>query len=844
MTRNVWEARKKQLAERETAKPKAALPMSNELTAAGGSTTGRKGGSSVTNVSADKWQRGQETSSASPSARSGSVTRPLVNGQPIGAAPRSLSAESALQHKGWTDPAPATPSMTTRTKDNTVNAHLSPTPSHVASRPVGSSSSRRQTSEHHALTSTTTTQTSGSKPVASAIGDSMKKVNGPSAETDDGEAWLARIHLLNGGQNMPKYGAFGSNSASVDSSSSPAPGADQEEAQAVQEAERAVAVAWSAGRAVSDNCVQAQRQQQQIQQQSPSRSAASLSLSSHGTSVNDAASPSAVGADPSTAHSTHTPAIDESSKANDLSRSFVPSSVKSSKSPRSSDKKLVSEQGLGQKGHTNAPPSFEDVTKWPAPVEAVKQTTHDKTKNSSGTAVSAQTLAPTQGEKSIYETLSELQVEVVPGATSHASSANIVNGRRGKQWISIVPNITHASSSQKPSLRAGDARNRGSNKQARKEKGGQRQVRSPHGASAKREGPSAKGAAVDTAVVHQPVAPPAALMYDVHEAVVPQAKLHFSPSLASKDPTSSHAEASSPIEQVPFASRGTGGTGSRPYSPASPGVSGPAIPNGILPSKNGQAYSPARGAGSYAMAPTFAPRTNSIRPGESPKPASYHSNALYGVAGAHGSGWNAAMSNVRPSFQPQKAEKTAQTGTPFPTGTSAQLLAQVEFYFSQRNLEGDFFLRQKMDSQGWVGIAVLASFKRVQSITTDMRLIEDALLYSVVLDVDTERKRVRRRYGWELFVLPEGANVAASMQPSATAEAYGSTSASATPTASRGSTGQVSPPSSFSRSSEDVSIANGHTDDSNKGSKFQAGDDDDQILGIVASSGLGGTLDS
>lgn len=221
----------------------------------------------------------------------------------------------------------------------------------------------------------------------------------------------------------------------------------------------------------------------------------------------------------------------------------------------------------------------------------------------------------------------------------------------------------------------------------------------------------------------------------------------------------------------------------------------------------------------------------------------YHpNNGAYPVPAGRGAGWAPFVPYARPPLPPQMLEQTSQTGVPIPSGTPGQLLGQIEFYFSQRNLEGDFFLRQKMDGQGWVDISVVAAFKRVQNITRDLRLIEDALLHSAVLDVDTERKKVRRRYGWEMFVLPEGGSALSSMQHSV--EAQGSTGASATPTASRGSTGLASPPSSFSRSSEDVSDANGQDDDDegNRG-KDQGGDDDDQILGIVASSGLGGTLD-
>lgn len=46
-----------------------------------------------------------------------------------------------------------------------------------------------------------------------------------------------------------------------------------------------------------------------------------------------------------------------------------------------------------------------------------------------------------------------------------------------------------------------------------------------------------------------------------------------------------------------------------------------------------------------------------------------------------------------------------------------------EYYFSLHNLERDFFLRRKMDTQGFLPISLIASFHRVQALTTDVSLI-------------------------------------------------------------------------------------------------------------------------
>lgn len=50
-----------------------------------------------------------------------------------------------------------------------------------------------------------------------------------------------------------------------------------------------------------------------------------------------------------------------------------------------------------------------------------------------------------------------------------------------------------------------------------------------------------------------------------------------------------------------------------------------------------------------------------------------------------------------------------------------------EYYFSLHNLERDFFLRRKMDAQGFLPISLIASFHRVQALTMDISLIMEVI---------------------------------------------------------------------------------------------------------------------
>ncbi|KAJ8676413.1 hypothetical protein QAD02_012200 [Eretmocerus hayati] len=60
---------------------------------------------------------------------------------------------------------------------------------------------------------------------------------------------------------------------------------------------------------------------------------------------------------------------------------------------------------------------------------------------------------------------------------------------------------------------------------------------------------------------------------------------------------------------------------------------------------------------------------------------------------------------------------------------------QIEYYFSEENLQKDFFLRRKMDAQGFLPITLIASFHRVQALTCDVALVIEAILESDKLEL-------------------------------------------------------------------------------------------------------------
>ncbi|CAJ0574381.1 unnamed protein product, partial [Mesorhabditis spiculigera] len=73
----------------------------------------------------------------------------------------------------------------------------------------------------------------------------------------------------------------------------------------------------------------------------------------------------------------------------------------------------------------------------------------------------------------------------------------------------------------------------------------------------------------------------------------------------------------------------------------------------------------------------------------------------------------------------------------------SQLKFQLEYYFSRENLMQDRYLRCQMDSDQWVAIAIIASFRKIVQLTTDYATILSVLRESTMVEVDAKGERVR-----------------------------------------------------------------------------------------------------
>jgi len=86
----------------------------------------------------------------------------------------------------------------------------------------------------------------------------------------------------------------------------------------------------------------------------------------------------------------------------------------------------------------------------------------------------------------------------------------------------------------------------------------------------------------------------------------------------------------------------------------------------------------------------------------------------------------------------------------------AMVTMQLDYYFSIDNLCKDVFLRKHMDSQGFVFLAFIAGFKRIQALTQDLDMLRYACQESENIDIikgEDGIDRIRRKEGWEKWVL-------------------------------------------------------------------------------------------
>ncbi|KAG8371040.1 hypothetical protein BUALT_Bualt13G0045600 [Buddleja alternifolia] len=109
--------------------------------------------------------------------------------------------------------------------------------------------------------------------------------------------------------------------------------------------------------------------------------------------------------------------------------------------------------------------------------------------------------------------------------------------------------------------------------------------------------------------------------------------------------------------------------------------------------------------------------------------------------------------SVRVPYQPYFVPYPLNPGLPMPSpeiALKADIVKQIEYYFSDENLQNDRYLISLMDDHGWVSLSIIADFKRVKRMNVQIPFILDALLASETIEVQGEK--VRRREEWSKWI--------------------------------------------------------------------------------------------
>jgi hypothetical protein len=78
-----------------------------------------------------------------------------------------------------------------------------------------------------------------------------------------------------------------------------------------------------------------------------------------------------------------------------------------------------------------------------------------------------------------------------------------------------------------------------------------------------------------------------------------------------------------------------------------------------------------------------------------------------------------------------------------PATLRMRIKAQVEYYFSQQNLNRDAYMKSQMSADGFIAISIIAAFKKVRKLTDDLSLIADAMDGSTICALNAEKTALK-----------------------------------------------------------------------------------------------------
>ncbi|OVA13773.1 Protein of unknown function DM15 [Macleaya cordata] len=107
-----------------------------------------------------------------------------------------------------------------------------------------------------------------------------------------------------------------------------------------------------------------------------------------------------------------------------------------------------------------------------------------------------------------------------------------------------------------------------------------------------------------------------------------------------------------------------------------------------------------------------------------------------------------------PRFIPYPTHPGVPTSALDTQPLAAKVMSQIEYYFSNENLQKDHYLLSLMDDHGWVPISKIADFNRVKKMTTNIPFILDVLHSSCSVEVQGDK--VRKRDDWSKWIPASG----------------------------------------------------------------------------------------
>ncbi|KAK7300310.1 hypothetical protein RJT34_11153 [Clitoria ternatea] len=107
-------------------------------------------------------------------------------------------------------------------------------------------------------------------------------------------------------------------------------------------------------------------------------------------------------------------------------------------------------------------------------------------------------------------------------------------------------------------------------------------------------------------------------------------------------------------------------------------------------------------------------------------------------------------------FVPYPVNPPPQPLPPETISLRTSIVKQIDYYFSDENLQNDHYLISLMDDQGWVPIYTVAGFKRVKKMSTDIPFILDALQSSNTVEVQGDK--IRKRNNWSKWIRVSSGN--------------------------------------------------------------------------------------